>query len=756
MTSTKGSYYLGVDLGTTYAGAGILRQGRPEVVTLGARSAVVPSVLYFREDGEVLVGEPANRRGLTDPSRVVREFKRRVGDSTPMIVGTTPYSAEALLARLLRFVHDEVVKRQGSVPASVTVTHPANWGPYKIDVLQQAVRMAEIGEVGTLTEPVAAAVHFAATERLDPGQAVAVYDLGGGTFDAAVVRKTVSGGSGAGLGSGSGLDSGGPSVGFELLGDVEGIERLGGIDLDEAVFQHVVRWCESAFAELDPSDQSVLQAVARVRQECVAAKEALSADTDASIPVVLPNLQTEVRLTRAEFEAMIRPLLQQTVDALRRAVRSAEVEVGDLAAVLLVGGSSQIPLVVEMVSAELGRPIAVDQHPKHTVALGAAISGAQRSGSLPLEPAGSASASSGSASEPGSGSGSGSAEPSPSKPSVAAAGVAASGAPDSMSGVSGHAVGVPDPAIGVPDPAVGVPAADGTPLASVASPVDGGPLASLLDDGPPLVGDEPTVHWQPPPGRSPEGGDRDRRSDTRVMPAGGSPHRGGPVVSARPPATPPFGGDTFSGRAAPEPQRGRLVAVVAAVVALVAIGGAIWAVTQRGPAADPLDDNGDLLAGPEATSTTESSVGSTATTEPAAGETTSTSAASSSTASTASSTTTTSTTSTTAVAVFSATITDIVIADGRYAVSYSTNFSPLISSDPSSTHLHFFFDTVRVAEAGVPGGGPWILYDTPAPFTGYGPADRPSGATQMCVTAANHAHEVVDVSLFHCMDLPDA
>ena len=173
-SSAGGRYHLGVDLGTTYAAAGILREGRPEVVTLGSRSAVVPSVLYFKDDGEVLVGEPANRRGLMDPSRVVREFKRRVGDSTPMVVGSTPYSAEALLSRLLRFVHDEVMTRQGSAPAGVMVTHPANWGAYKIDVLQQAVRMAEVGEVGTLTEPVAAAVHYAATERVEPGQAVAV------------------------------------------------------------------------------------------------------------------------------------------------------------------------------------------------------------------------------------------------------------------------------------------------------------------------------------------------------------------------------------------------------------------------------------------------------------------------------------------------------------------------------------------------------------------------------------------------------
>ncbi|MGB5759647.1 MAG: Hsp70 family protein, partial [Acidimicrobiales bacterium] len=356
------AYHLGIDLGTTYVAAGILEQGRPEIITLGDRAPVLPSVLYFREDGEVLTGESATRRGLSDPTRVVREFKRRVGDTTPLVVGQTPYSVDVLMAKLVRFVHDAVVERQGAAPQVVAVTHPANWGPYKIDVLEQAVRLAGIGEVTTITEPVAAAIHYAAAERLDPGEAVAVYDLGGGTFDAAVLRKT--------------------DHDFEVLGEVEGIERLGGIDFDEAVFQHVVRFCEPSLAELDVDDPAVIQALARLRQECVEAKEVLSTDTEVTIPVALPNLQTEVRLTRAEFEAMIRPLLRQTVDALRRAISSADVEPGELSAVLLVGGCSRIPLISEMVGAELGRPIAVDRHPKHTVALGAAIA-AGRSAQAP-------------------------------------------------------------------------------------------------------------------------------------------------------------------------------------------------------------------------------------------------------------------------------------------------------------------------------------------------------------------------------------
>src|SRR5690606_25883108 len=149
-------------------------------------------------------------------------------------------------------------------------------------------------------------------------------------------------------------------------------ERLGGIDFDAAVFNHVRQALGGKLEELDEDDPTAVAAVARLREECVAAKEALSSDTDATIPVLLPNTSTEVRITRSEFEAMVRPILGNTIDALRRALQSARVTPEQLQSVLLVGGSSRIPLVAQMVSAELGRPVAVDAHPKHAVALGAA------------------------------------------------------------------------------------------------------------------------------------------------------------------------------------------------------------------------------------------------------------------------------------------------------------------------------------------------------------------------------------------------
>ncbi len=345
-------YELGIDLGTTYTAAAVRRGDQVDIAPLGTRGPVIPSVVLLGEGDTVLLGEAAQRRALTDPTRVAREFKRRIGDPLPIIVNGEPHSAESLSALLLKAVVAEVTKLEGAPPNRVALTHPANWGDYKKDLYKQAVRLADLPDVVYLTEPEAAAIHYASQERVETGAVVAVYDLGGGTFDATVLRKT--------------------DVGFEVLGRPEGIERLGGIDFDQAVFTHVSTALDLDLQGLDRSDPAVLSGMARLRQDCIEAKEALSVDTEASIPVALPGLHSEVRITRPELEAMVRRPISDTVAALRRGLRDAGVEPSELSTVLLVGGSSRIPMVAEMVGADLGRPVAVDTHPKYAIAMGAA------------------------------------------------------------------------------------------------------------------------------------------------------------------------------------------------------------------------------------------------------------------------------------------------------------------------------------------------------------------------------------------------
>ncbi|MBB2944647.1 YVTN family beta-propeller protein [Actinoplanes lutulentus] len=346
-------YNLGVDLGTTFVAAAIARDGRPEMCTLGSQTMVSPAVVYFTEESRLAFGDAAERRALSQPDRVERAFKRRLGDPTPVVLGGVPHAVTALMAAQLRDVLDTVSRVEGEMPERVALTYPATWGPYRRELFEEVPRLAGLHDHVALTEPEAAAAFYGASRLLGEGDTLAVYDLGGGTFDATVLRKR------------------GGAV--EVVGDPDGMERLGGIDFDEAILQWIDYRNGGALSDLDLSQPGAAAAMARLRQECVHAKEALSADIETSIPVLLPHRQFVAHLTRAEFEGLIRAPVESTIGTLIRAVHTARLDVGQLSGVLLVGGSSRIPLIERMVAAETGRPTVTDAHPKYAVALGAAV-----------------------------------------------------------------------------------------------------------------------------------------------------------------------------------------------------------------------------------------------------------------------------------------------------------------------------------------------------------------------------------------------
>lgn len=358
-------YTLGIDVGTSRTAAAVWRDGRATTVNLGDRTDTIPSAVLLRSDGALLVGDAAVRRGVLEPERLARGFKRRMGDPTGLLLGDEQLDPVELTGAVLRHVVDTVREREGGEPDHVTLTHPATWGPLRRDLLVEAAGHARLAGVGLLAEPVAAAVHYAALDRLPVGAVVAVYDLGGGTFDATVVVRTPDG--------------------YELRGEPGGDERIGGEDVDEAVLRHVVAALGRAWTSLDTQDPAVLAALAGVKEQAVLAKEALSSDVEAVVPVLLPGLTRQVRLTRGELESAIRIDVLRTVDTLARTVASAGVRPVDLHAVLLTGGSSRIPLVSELIAAEVGAPVVVDAHPKYAVCLGAALSAAGRI--LPAAPA---------------------------------------------------------------------------------------------------------------------------------------------------------------------------------------------------------------------------------------------------------------------------------------------------------------------------------------------------------------------------------
>ncbi|MGH9213335.1 MAG: Hsp70 family protein [Acidimicrobiales bacterium] len=668
------TYYLGIDLGTTFTAAAVWRDGRVEIASLGSRAPVIPSVVLLRDDGTLLTGDAAARRAVTEPERIAREFKRRFGDPTPIMVGGTPYSPDALTARLLAWVVDHVSEREGERPAGTTVSHPANWGPFKLDLLRQVFRMADAERVSTITEPEAAAIHYASQERVEVGSTVAVYDLGGGTFDAAVLRRTTSG--------------------WEVLGAPEGVERLGGIDFDQAVFHHVSSTIGSALDDLDPADPTAVTAMARLRQECVDAKEALASDVDVTIPVLLPNIQTEVRLTRSELEGMIRPALADSIGALRRALASANVAPESLQSVLLVGGSSRLPLVAQLVGSELRRPVAVDAHPKHGVALGAAIVAAERGAGHSLDteivptietinpqeviaprpaPAGTGPA--------------------------AVAGAAAATAPTGPAGPETVEAPPPGP-VTPPGGAIPVVASEQAAAGSTtqAQPRVGG--------SPP----PPTVHVPAPPVR---------RTSQTAQTAPSSPPRGTGSAGS---------GSGSGGGRTPSSGASRSRPVAAVVGGLVAAGLLVAAGIYL------TNDNGDddtTTADNTETTTTEAP---TTSSEPPA-----------------------TTTTEPPVTGPAAALTGVSLIDGTYAVEYTWDgFEPDVEGGPDSLHFHFFLNTIEPQNAGTNGNPPgeWELTDAPGQYTtSYSPENR-GEATQMCVVVATNAHAVYDPGSGNCVDLP--
>ncbi len=291
------SYPIGVDIGSTFTTVAVVRGGRADIVS------VVPT--------EVPTG------GWT-----ARRFLNRVGDDTPVLVGTRPVPAEVLAARLV----GRVVAAAGVPAARVAVTYPVTWGPHRFAALQAA-----LGEVTLLSDAVAVA------KACGSNGPAAVLDLGGSSCTASVVRGT--------------------SQPVEL--------DLGGADLDELIFEHVRAAVPDWPADVDPMSLTAL------RRECTVAKETLSADTDATIPVSLPGITAEVRLTRAEFEELARPALEETAAALQTSIELAGIVP---TAVLLAGGGARIPLLTQLVSEQLRRPVRVA--PPGAAAIGAALTAA--------------------------------------------------------------------------------------------------------------------------------------------------------------------------------------------------------------------------------------------------------------------------------------------------------------------------------------------------------------------------------------------
>lgn len=353
------SYLLGIDLGATSVTAAVLRTGgAAESVRLGGRdgSDVLPAVLVATPGGDLLCGEPARRRAPAEPDHVARGFLDRLGDPTPLSLGGFAYAAEDLCARLVRVLVDEVSTRHGGPPSRIGVTCPVGWGRHKRDLLAAALRRRGL-TVSLVTAPQAVALAHRAV--VPAGGPLAVVDLGGNGTTATVLAAAAPG----------------------VLPDAVGRTltcRTGGADVDDAVFAFVRSSSPAtaaAFDALDPDDPRTVAALTSLRDECRAAKQLLSRDTVATVPVELPGLRTAVRIHRSDLDELTRPLLEPVTDLVQDVVAAAPD-----AEVLLAGGAARMPVVVQAVSAALGRPVAVVADPVADAARGAALAVAPGAG----------------------------------------------------------------------------------------------------------------------------------------------------------------------------------------------------------------------------------------------------------------------------------------------------------------------------------------------------------------------------------------
>ncbi|NUT53505.1 MAG: Hsp70 family protein [Saccharothrix sp.] len=342
---------LSVDLGTSNTVAVLAAHGRPPRVVEVDGAATMPSAVYCEEDGTLVVGRDAERRARLDPARFEPNPKRRVDDGV-LLLGDNVVPVTDALAAVLRRVLDETTRQLGGEPLDeIRLTHPAQWGPTRRNVLLSAARLAGVnGEIVLVPEPVAAASHYAS---LAVGQALAVYDLGAGTFDVAIVGATQNG--------------------FTVLAE-DGLPDLGGLDVDQALLEHVGRQVShrdpAAWQRLLRPESTADRRARRTLQEDVrAAKESLSRHAHTEVP--MPEPFEDVLVNRTDLEALVRPSMMRSVELLESTIRSTGMAPNQLAGIYLVGGSSRIPLVANMIAERVRIvPTSLDQ-PETAVALGA-------------------------------------------------------------------------------------------------------------------------------------------------------------------------------------------------------------------------------------------------------------------------------------------------------------------------------------------------------------------------------------------------
>jgi len=374
------SYVLGIDLGTTNCAAGIYKSGKTEVINLNG-TKTMPSVMSVMKDGDILVGSQAKSRKLIAPDSTVSSIKRHMAtdwqkefEEIPGKVFTPVEVSAEILMKLIDGVLQNEAVDLGGAPKYAVICVPANFNDAQKKATQMAAELAGLELLTLLEEPIAAAYAYAIEkERV---QTVLVFDLGGGTFDVSILQ----------------VDStGDANKQFKVLAK-EGIQQLGGDDLDQRIMERVAgEFTEVADIDIFNLDKDqgisvkkAREAQQRLLEAVISAKHELSEATTTTIDI--PNLIHDeagqphhidnYEITRDQVNGDIHDLILQTKDSVEKALSTAKLDIEDIDRIILVGGSTKIPLVKEMLHDMFGKEPYSDTDPDTAIARGAAILGA--------------------------------------------------------------------------------------------------------------------------------------------------------------------------------------------------------------------------------------------------------------------------------------------------------------------------------------------------------------------------------------------
>ena len=352
---------IGIDLGTTNSCAAVLEAGVPKIIPNPEGGRTTPSVVAFKK-GEKIVGESAKRQALTNPN-TVSSIKRKMGTDEKVKLEGKEYTPEQISAMILSYIKDYAEAYLGEKVDKAVITVPAYFEDAQRQATKNAGKIAGLEVERIVNEPTAAALSYGLEK--ENAHTILVYDLGGGTFDVSILE----------LGDGV----------FEVK-STNGNNHLGGDDFDDRIMDYLVKEFKKENGIDLTKDKMAMQ---RLKEVAEKAKKDLSGmvSTQISAPFIAKGddgepVHLDMTLTRAKFEDLISDLVESTIEPVRKAIKDAKMTKKDIDKILLVGGSTRVPLVYETIIKELGKEPSREVNPDEAVAMGAAIQGGVISGDV--------------------------------------------------------------------------------------------------------------------------------------------------------------------------------------------------------------------------------------------------------------------------------------------------------------------------------------------------------------------------------------